>query len=212
MSGNPFIEIIRAVQLNGYDLLIKAPRRPEGLAERFFGSADMHILRKCPCPVWMDSPESVHPYRNIVAAVDPVDQASAGLNRLIMDLGSSPAEGESATLHVVHAWRLEGESMLASGRTRISAAELRELLSSAERGHKRKFDELLVDYGLRSESAHVNLIKETASKAITSLCEAVKADLIVMGMRGLGEMAGMLLGSVSYKVNHLAPCTCIAVR
>jgi len=38
------------------------------------------------------------------------------------------------------------------------------------------------------------------------------ADMLVMGMRGLGEVTGMLVGSVSYKVGHLAPCTCITVR
>ena len=61
VSGTSFIELIRAVQRNGYDLLIKAPRRPEGLAERLVVSADMHILRKCPCPVWMDRPDLLLP-------------------------------------------------------------------------------------------------------------------------------------------------------
>jgi len=38
------------------------------------------------------------------------------------------------------------------------------------------------------------------------------ADLIVIGSRGLGDLQGMLLGSVSHKVAQLAPCTCIIVR
>ena len=83
VTGTPFIEIIRAVQFNEYDLLIKTAHSPEGMVERMFGSNDMHILRKCPCPVWVDNPGSVHPYRNIVVAVDPLDQANHGMNRLI---------------------------------------------------------------------------------------------------------------------------------
>ena len=76
VSGKPFIELIRAVQRNGYDLLMKAPHPPEGLTERlFYGSFDLHLLRKCPCPVWIDRPESAHPYRNILAAVDANDQS-----------------------------------------------------------------------------------------------------------------------------------------
>ena len=37
-------------------------------------------------------------------------------------------------------------------------------------------------------------------------------DAIVMGSRGLGDLQGLLLGSVSHKVAHLAPCSCILVR
>jgi nucleotide-binding universal stress UspA family protein len=38
------------------------------------------------------------------------------------------------------------------------------------------------------------------------------SDCIVIGSRGLGNFGGLLLGSVSHKVNHLAPCTCITVH
>ena len=44
------------------------------------------------------------------------------------------------------------------------------------------------------------------------LAERLKADLIVMGSRGLGDLKGLLMGSVSHKVSQLAPCTCITVK
>ena len=40
----------------------------------------------------------------------------------------------------------------------------------------------------------------------------LRADLIVMGTRGLSDLKGLFVGSVSHKVSHLAECTCITVR
>ncbi len=47
---------------------------------------------------------------------------------------------------------------------------------------------------------------------IIKAAEGSAADLIVMGSRGLGDLKGLLLGSVSHKVASLAPCTCITVK
>ena len=38
------------------------------------------------------------------------------------------------------------------------------------------------------------------------------ADLIVLGTRGLSNLKGLFIGSVSHKVSHLAECTCITVK
>ena len=37
-------------------------------------------------------------------------------------------------------------------------------------------------------------------------------DCVVMGSRGLNDIKGLFLGSVSHKVANRAPCTCIAVK
>ncbi len=57
-------------------------------------------------------------------------------------------------------------------------------------------------------------IKATGDPARTILDKAMRlsVDMIVLGSRGLGELRGLLLGSVSLKVSSHAPCTCIVVR
>jgi nucleotide-binding universal stress UspA family protein len=37
-------------------------------------------------------------------------------------------------------------------------------------------------------------------------------DLIVIGSRGRGDVRGLLFGSVSHKVTHLAECPCLIVK
>ncbi|MER0236657.1 universal stress protein [Fulvimarina sp. MAC8] len=50
------------------------------------------------------------------------------------------------------------------------------------------------------------------SRAIVEFAEDHKADLIVLGARGTGDIGGYLLGSVSYKVTSLASIPCLVVR
>lgn len=50
------------------------------------------------------------------------------------------------------------------------------------------------------------------ARSIVDFAKEVKADGIVMGCRGLGDIDSMLLGSVSHKVTSLAPCTVVVVR
>ena len=51
-----------------------------------------------------------------------------------------------------------------------------------------------------------------AADRIIEEAEAAKADLIVMGSRGLGEVGGLVMGSVSHKVIQHATCPCLTVK
>jgi nucleotide-binding universal stress UspA family protein len=57
------------------------------------------------------------------------------------------------------------------------------------------------------ESAHGD-----AAKAIVDYATGHSIDVIVMGTRGFSELKGLLVGSVSMKVQAHAPCTVITVR
>jgi nucleotide-binding universal stress UspA family protein len=50
------------------------------------------------------------------------------------------------------------------------------------------------------------------ANVIIKIAKEVSADMIVMGNRGLSDLKGMLVGSVSHKVSNLAKCTCVTVR
>ncbi|MBK0400418.1 universal stress protein [Limibaculum sp. M0105] len=50
------------------------------------------------------------------------------------------------------------------------------------------------------------------AREIVAFAERIEADAIVMGSRGLGDVEGFLLGSVSHKVGSLSPVTCVLVK
>ncbi|HXV23895.1 MAG TPA: universal stress protein [Alphaproteobacteria bacterium] len=50
------------------------------------------------------------------------------------------------------------------------------------------------------------------ARTIVDVAKRQKADVIVMGSRGLSTVGGLLLGSVSHKVVSLADCNVMTVR
>ena len=59
---------------------------------------------------------------------------------------------------------------------------------------------------------HTELIEGSIAEAIIGVATTRKSDLIVMGSRGLGKLAGLLLGSTSQKVVAHSPCPVLIVR
>lgn len=88
LVGKPFIEIIQQVLREKFDLAIKCAEQRANLREAFLGSTDMHLLRKCPCPVWIIKSAEHLQYRRILAAIDldPADAAKETINRQILDM------------------------------------------------------------------------------------------------------------------------------
>ena len=50
------------------------------------------------------------------------------------------------------------------------------------------------------------------AEQILQHAEKEYANLIVMGSRGLSDLKGLLMGSVSHKVSQLSPCSCVTVK
>jgi nucleotide-binding universal stress UspA family protein len=57
----------------------------------------------------------------------------------------------------------------------------------------------------------VNHVGPQPAHAIADAAREVGADLIVVGTRGDGAVAGLVLGSVTLRLLHVAPCPVLAV-
>jgi nucleotide-binding universal stress UspA family protein len=50
------------------------------------------------------------------------------------------------------------------------------------------------------------------AEVIYDVAEAEKADMVVMGSRGKSELQGLLVGSVTHRLLHIAPCPVLVIR
>jgi nucleotide-binding universal stress UspA family protein len=57
----------------------------------------------------------------------------------------------------------------------------------------------------------LNHIGPQPAQEIADVARELRADLIVLGTRGHGAVAGLLLGSVVLRLLHVAPCPVVAV-
>ena len=73
-------------------------------------------------------------------------------------------------------------------------------------------EEAVKEVGKLPCEVHTELIEGSAAEAIIDVATTRKSDVIVMGSRGLGTLAGLLLGSTSQKVVAHAPCPVLIVR
>lgn len=67
---------------------------------------------------------------------------------------------------------------------------------------------------LKSEKIPVEerLMEEPAGKMIAEIAKIEKCDLIVMGSRGLSNLANLVVGGVATRVLQTAPCPVLVVR
>jgi nucleotide-binding universal stress UspA family protein len=141
LCGTPFLDIIREVLRNEHDLVMTTAEGSGGVKERLFGSTTMHLMRKCPCPVWVIRPTQPERYTRILAAVDPAPsnegQHAININIKIMDLATSLARRDECELVVAHSWTFPAENSLRSGYL-VASNELDRFVCGARDLHRRR--------------------------------------------------------------------------
>jgi len=212
VEGISFLEIIRQVLREQHDLVITTAEEIKGIRARLFGATSMHLMRKCPCPVWVVKQAQVQPYARILAAVDPsvYDPKRDSLNPMILQLASSMARKETADLHIVHVWHLFGERYVRS--RGMTKKEVQEAKDHEKEQHKQRLDTLLSLVDFTNLKPHLHLIEGDPDKRIPELVIEQDVDLLVMGSVCRTGVAGFLIGNTAEEVLNQVDCSVLTLK
>lgn len=212
LEGVPFAAIFDQVVLAKHDIVIIGRGDDWALRSMLFGSTAAQLVRKCPCPVWVLPPGQSVPYEKIMVAVDATAEPDGGtLDRKIMDLATSLACRDSAVLHVVHAWEVDGKDA-DTIRSEVKTEELRKILKLHEARHRSGVDELLAHYPIADIDHRLHFPRAPRDRAIRQLVEREGIDLIVMGTVARAGFAGFLIGNAVERILESVNCGVLVVK
>ena len=208
LDGAPFLEVVRQVTRGGHDLVIKNAE-PGGLCESSFGANDMHLMRKCPCPLWIARSDSFGHYRSIVAAldVDPNVPANAGLNELVLDLSTFLARQSGCEVHIVHGVWVHGARLMLDLNPGMDFA-LKELLDERQA----LLTDLLSQRDLDGLDLQVHLEHARPADYVLDVASRVGADLVVMGTVARTGVPGFFIGNTAEWVLSRLRCSALTVK
>lgn len=207
------LRAIRHVLDGGYDLLIK--QAVPGERGWGFRSLDMHLLRKCPRPLWLvrePSENAAEP--RFVVAIDPLDEDAAG-RELAVELLRT-AEGLAAThgaeLHVLSCWDYEFEVFLRdSSFVRTPAKEIDRMVWEKQRLHRQALDTLLSRAGI-DFPYRLHHRRGSPDKVIPAFTREQGIDLLIMGTLARTGVPGFFIGNTAENVLQQLQCSLLALK
>jgi nucleotide-binding universal stress UspA family protein len=225
LTGTPFLEIVREVLRGPHDLVIRAAENPNWL-DRLLGSDDMHLLRACPCPVWLVKCETAVGHRRILAAVDVDDmhppeelETRRALNREVLELAGALALAEFAELHVASVWDALGESFLRGAFMNAPADQVEAYVEHARQRNAASLDQLMRELDDVIGTAAVDylqpkrhLVKGWARREIPALAGQLEASLVVMGTVGRTGIPGLIMGNTAEAILGALECSVLAIK
>ncbi len=211
-TGSPFVEIIRRVVADGYDLVMKTAKGIEGSLGGLLGTTALHLMRKCPVPVWVVKPAAGPRFQRVLAAVDP-DTETPGAQELgvrVVEHAAALARIHGSELHLVHAWRFYAEATLRGPRIRMPTEEVDALVNETREIAQRNLDALLRNVDLGEVPHKVELIQGLPVEVLSELTS--RSDVVVMGTVSRSGASGILIGNTAESVLRRLECSVLAVK
>lgn len=180
-------------------LVVVGHRGTGGFAGLHLGSVSQNVAAHARVPVVVHRPAEGEPKGRIVVGASNSDNG-----RVALEWAVAEAAYRGATLEVVHAWT----SPVMAFPTGVAFDPT--LISEVEAASRADL-EALVAGAVGDSGVDVTTTLVEGPTAAALIDAAARADLVVVGTRGRGGFKALLLGSVSNKVLHHAPCSVAVV-
>jgi nucleotide-binding universal stress UspA family protein len=189
------------------DTLVVGARGRGVVGSILLGSTSLHAASHAPCPVVVvrdadDDPAKVGPSSHVVVGFD-----GSHLSDDALAYAFAAASVRHRDLDIVIAWSTEDLAtyqLVPTIAEEVRAAAVhhrQELTAAAAAPWAEKYPEV---------ESHIQVVIDTPAQALID--RSYQADLVVVGSRGLGNVRGALLGSVSAEVLRHSHCAVAVVR
>ncbi|MDF2153844.1 universal stress protein [Vibrio sp. CAU 1672] len=215
VSGEkPAVRIIQHIQHHSHDLLIKSAE-PLEEDDDGFKAIDMTLLRKCPCPVWLNRPiAKPHHHRRVAVAIDPVVTApeTKALCLRLLELARSIADTCDSRLHIISCWEYQLEHYLQDNVwIKVPEEELNAEIESAKVKHREALQALIDESGLSGEFL-IHHLHGTADTEIPDCVEREEIDVLVMGTLARSGIPGFVIGNTAENILQSVNCSLVALK
>lgn len=197
-EGPRLTELLRLIKNNDIDLVLTG-RQLEDRAARALAEK---LARKATCSVLV-CPDDAEP--KITKILVPIDFSEPSEDAIDVAIAFASASG-TATLTCLHIYHVP----IGYGKLGVSYEEFGKTMRSHAVRH---YDEFIRDQDLKGiKVVPVFRLDDHPAKAIARVAEEEGIDLVVMGARGRGAGAGVLLGSVTERLLHSMDVPLVAVK
>ncbi|GEK46371.1 universal stress protein [Halomonas pacifica] len=147
-------------------------------------------------------------YQSILVPVDGSTHAEKAL-KVAAQLASRPGK-----LYLINVQQPPDDIGLLVGGSGMPVSDevIQKLVEEREEEARRVLDKARAAAALEGLEVEEVIAKGRPAEAIVAEAQALKVEAIVMGSRGMSDLKGMVIGSVSHRVGHTAHCTVITVN
>lgn len=207
ISGHPAQDVLREAVRRRPDVVLVAGEAESGRRPRRVGAIPLKIVRKSPAPVWVVQPDRGASPPAILVADDLSEVGQEALR-----LGVAAAALQHARLVVLHAIEFPLDRRLF--RTGLGPQELEAYREKVRSDAQQAVTERLreTDYRTIGPGVQVHVRAGPADVVIEEALEEFAVDLLVIGTKARGGLAGMLLGSTVESLLPVTSCSVLAVK